>query len=679
MDDNRQAAGLAAEGAEPTAAAQAVRGPSYKAVLRERNFRLLWLGEGISLLGDQFHMIALPWLVLQLTGDGLAVGTVLAVAGIPRALFMPLGGALADRLSARNLMLASNLARLVLVALLAALVLTGAIQVWMLYAFALLFGLASAFFFPAQSAIVPQLVKTEDLQAGNSLIQGTAQRSVLLGPALAGSLIAVLDGAGGRTAADAVGLWGIGVAFAIDAATFLVSAGTLWLMRLSRAKARAITPGEGDLLSSVREGLRTVWGDEALRMFFLVIAGINLLFVGPFMVGVPVLADSRFAEGAVAFGMIVSAYGAGSLGGTLLAGVLPRPSPQHFARRLLLVTSVLGLGLVVLGLASSTLVAAAVGLVMGVSDGYVVILFITWLQVRTPPAMLGRTMSLLMFAGMGLSPLSLALAGVSDQPERHGRLPCRGWRARPAGRARRDKPARAIAPVGKPARARHALRLNGRRRDGLEPILKERAASNNEAALNRTCAIPVAGSLHAQRLTGLGRPLRVLPLGAAHADEVDQSLAYHAVGVVRVAHVADADHRRPRGAFDPVGQGHEVALLLEHVDPAAAQAARDVEQIDTGLAQPGSDALRLLRRDPALDQVVGAEAVEEREARAQAHAYLGDDLERQAKAPFHITPVLVFAMVGVWGCELGKQVAVGAVDLDRVETRFGRAAGRLPK
>ena len=161
---------------------------SPASVLRIRNFRLLWIGEGISLLGDQFYMIALPWLVLSLTGDALAVGTVLAMAGVPRALFMLVGGALTDRFSPRKLMINSNLARMLLTGLLAALVLTNLIQLWMLYISAVLFGLADAFFFPAQTSIVPKLVGKDQLQAGNAMIQGTATLSLWVGPFLAGGL-----------------------------------------------------------------------------------------------------------------------------------------------------------------------------------------------------------------------------------------------------------------------------------------------------------------------------------------------------------------------------------------------------------------------------------------------------------------------------------------------------------
>src|SRR5258708_25635039 len=178
--------------------------------LSVRNFRLLWIGEGISLLGDQFYMIALPWLVLQLTGSALALGGVMALAGIPRALFMLVGGAFVDRFSPRSVMIASNFARLVLVALLSALVLTNNIRIEMLYGFALAFGLADAFFFPGQSAIVPQLLPVDQLQAANTFVQGTAQLSLFLGPVLAGGLIALLGHA--ASADGAPSTQGIGIA-----------------------------------------------------------------------------------------------------------------------------------------------------------------------------------------------------------------------------------------------------------------------------------------------------------------------------------------------------------------------------------------------------------------------------------------------------------------------------------
>ena len=376
---------------------------SPASVLKIRNFRLLWIGEGISLLGDQFFLIALPWLVLSLTGKALAVGTVLATAGIPRALFMLLGGALTDRFTPRRLMINSNVVRMALTALLAGLVLTNLIQLWMLYVFALLFGLADAFFFPAQTSIVPQLVGKEQLQAGNAMIQGTATLSLFVGPVLAGTLISWLDGGATHSAS------GVALAFALDSLSFLGSIGMLSMMKNVNAPSES---GESSVLQSIREGLVFVWNDSTLKIVFALVAGINLLVVGPVFVGVPVIARMRFAEGAAAFGLIMSVFGGGSLLGIVLAGILPRPAPRRLGTVLLMVMSVMGIGLAVIGIAATTLVAALASLAMGTANGYNNVLLITWLQRRIAPDMTGRMMSLFMFAGVGLNPISTALAGA---------------------------------------------------------------------------------------------------------------------------------------------------------------------------------------------------------------------------------------------------------------------------
>jgi MFS family permease len=290
------------------------------------------VGQAISRLGDQFYLIALPWLVLQLTGDPLAICAVLAVASVPRAVFMLVGGALTDRFSSRTLMLCSDILRVLLVALMAGLVLAGAIELWMIYLFALVFGLVDAFFYPALNAMVPHLVKKEQLQAGNAIVQGTGQLALFAGPVVAGLLIAILDGGApsGSAAKSVPDMLGIGVAFGFNAFTFLVSVITLWIMKGDQPKSSQIEADTGESVwSAIRDGLIYVRRDRVLRTFFLVIAAITLLINGPIGIGVPVLAERRFAEGAAAFGIIMSALGGGMLVGTLLAGVLPRPAPSR--------------------------------------------------------------------------------------------------------------------------------------------------------------------------------------------------------------------------------------------------------------------------------------------------------------------------------------------------------------
>jgi predicted MFS family arabinose efflux permease len=374
-------------------------------VLKIRNFRLLWIGEGISLLGDQFYMIALPWLVLLLTGNALAVGTVMAMAGIPRALFMLVGGALTDRFTPRKLMISSNLVRMVLTGLLAALVAMNLIQLWMLYALALFFGLADAFFFPAQSAIVPELVGKDQLQQGNAVIQGTATLSLIVGPILAGAVISWLDGGATHS------ILGIALAFGLDSLSFIASITMLSMMRIENASART-ERAEGGVFASIREGLLYVWNDATLKIVFPIVMGLNILINGPFAVGIPVVARTRFPEGVAAFGLIMSLFGSGALLGIGLAGVLPKPSKKLLGTISLSVISVMGIGLAAIGLAPTMYIAATSALVMGIANGYANIMLITWLQQKVVPEMTGRIMSLVMFAAIGLNPVSTALAGA---------------------------------------------------------------------------------------------------------------------------------------------------------------------------------------------------------------------------------------------------------------------------
>ena len=276
----------------------------------------------------------------------------------------------------------------------------------MVYAYALAFGIADAFFFPAQTAIVPRVVQGDDLPLGNTAVQGTAQASLFVGPALAGAVIALFAGGQGEAGH---GLTGIGLAFAVDAATFLISVVTLALLRAQASAASAAQKAQS-LWQSISEGLAFVWHDSALRVIFGLLLGVNLLIVGPFTVGIPLIAESRL-QGAVAFGVIVSAQGGGSLVGILLAGVLPPPPPRLFGSMLPLLAIVMGVLFSLIALGSTLLGIAALAAGMGLINGYIGLLFITWLQRMTVPALQGRMMSLLVLASIGLVPVSQLVAG----------------------------------------------------------------------------------------------------------------------------------------------------------------------------------------------------------------------------------------------------------------------------
>ena len=207
------------------------------APLAGRDFRLVWAGESISLLGDAFQTVAVSWLVLGLTGSGLALGTILVAAAIPRGIFMLLGGVLADRISPRDLALGSNVLRAVLTTIVAILVLSSRIEIWHLAVVGVVFGTVDAVFLPAIDTLVPRLVPPSRLAAANALMQGTAQLMGTVGPAIAGF---------------AIGLIGVAIAFVIDAASFAVAALALWLVRSGATAVRPTEPDAGPAVATTR-------------------------------------------------------------------------------------------------------------------------------------------------------------------------------------------------------------------------------------------------------------------------------------------------------------------------------------------------------------------------------------------------------------------------------------------
>lgn len=371
-------------------------------VMSLRDFRLLFAGSTTSLLGDQFALIATPWLVLKLTGDPLALGIVLALEGFPRAVFMLLGGAVTDRLSPRMVMLISDFVRVALTGLMVLAIFTGSVQMWMVYAFALGFGLIAGFAVPAATSIVPMLVEEEDLQAGNSIIMGSSQLVQFVGPTIAGILI-------GKFSSSALG---IGLAFGIDTISFSISAVCLWAMCGGRSLASSGEAQKENIWSSIMVGVKYLWNNETLRMLFLILAAVNFLFTGPLLVGIPVLADQYLPEGAVAFGLLMSAFAGGSLLGILLAGALPRPKGQAMSAFLVILLVAFGVALGCFGFIRSTWLDFVMMLLLGAGNGYIAILMFTWMQTNTPKEMLGRMMSMVMLAGNGLIPISQAISGA---------------------------------------------------------------------------------------------------------------------------------------------------------------------------------------------------------------------------------------------------------------------------
>ncbi len=376
-------------------------------IFANHNFRLLFGGSAISMLGDQFTLVALPWLVLKLTGNPAALGLVLATMALPRALFMLIGGAVVDRLSPRKVLIAARAANALFVAVLAGLVLLGDIHMWLVYVIALGIGLSTAFAYPAGSAILPQLVSRDQLQPTNALMMGMRQLSMFIGPALAGVVISI--GAHGAPAHAVQDASGLGLAFSIDAISFAFSLGSLLFIRIHRDFQPK--PAVGGVLSNVASGVRVIWADLPLRAFMLYAAVVSVFVGGPLQVGLPVLADTRMDLGAASLGILMTANGGGMLLGSFLSGIASRYVRGRLGLMVLTIDSLAGVALATLALVHSTIIGAVLLAGTGVLAGIAQIAIVSWIQRRVAPEMMGRAMSVLMFTFMGLGPISAAVAG----------------------------------------------------------------------------------------------------------------------------------------------------------------------------------------------------------------------------------------------------------------------------
>ena len=377
-------------------------------LLRTASFRWLMGGALVSALGDQFTLIALPWLVLVTTGDAATMGLVIALASVPRALFMLLGGAVVDRYSPRTVQLLSKYANVVLLSLLAVLVMFNLATLPVIGALALALGLASAFGIPSATSMLPHVVAPAQLASANGIMMGVRQLTMLAGPLLAALIFVV--GGDGSAAGPHSGAAGLAWAFGLDALSFAVSAWTLRQVTMLPAPPKP--PGApAGMFAAVVEGLATLWRDRPLRALMLYWALCAVVVGGTLQVALPVLASTRL-HGASALGLVMAANGAGTLIGMGLSGTLGKLRVGSLGSTVLLIDGLLGVLMIPMGMVQFTWQAVALMLAAGMLAGVMQVAVFSWIQQRVARAMLGRAMSIFMFIFMGLAPIAAALTGL---------------------------------------------------------------------------------------------------------------------------------------------------------------------------------------------------------------------------------------------------------------------------
>ena len=364
-------------------------------VLRHRDFRLFWLANSASVVGDRVVTVALALFVVELTGSATDLGLVLAAYGVPLIVFLLVGGVVADRLPRHIVVVVTDLLRFALHGLLAVLIVTGEVRIWHVVAIGVLFGTAEAFFRPAATGLLPQTVPEDEIQPANAVTGLFANLAEFAGPALATVLVLGFSPA---------------LAFGLDAATFLVSAALLVRVRPRERGAPAV-PATAAAPASVWADVRAGFGEVRSRawVWATLAAFCVALFVAfaPLFVIGPIVAREQYGELAV-FGWIFSAFGAGTIAGSLI-GLRWRPRyPMRQAMTLILLWPV-AMALYAAGAPLEAVVPAMV--LAGASVALFDVWWLTALAERIPPDKLSRVTSYDWTVSLALVPLGYVLAG----------------------------------------------------------------------------------------------------------------------------------------------------------------------------------------------------------------------------------------------------------------------------
>ena len=363
--------------------------------LHHRDFRLLWTGMTMSLMGDGIFLVALAWQVYELSNVPTALSIVGVAMTVPQILFLLVGGVVSDRFDRRKVMIAADAVRAVSVATLGLLSIGGVLELWHIMIVAAAFGGGSAFFGPAFDAIVPQLVPSADLNQANSLdqfIRPAAAR--MIGPAIGGWLI---------------GAWGgnPGPAFLIDAGTFVVSIACVAFIRARAIDRPSDEPSTA--FQDIKEGFRFVRQRVWLWGTLLAATLAYLIFWGPSEVLLPFIVKNHMHGTASDLGFILALGGVGAMFAAIVMG--NRDMPRRHITFMYGVWTISTLAVAGYGLASFPWQLMVASFVFNALEGAGTIVWATTKGRLVPERLLGRVSSFDWFISIGLVPVSFAVTG----------------------------------------------------------------------------------------------------------------------------------------------------------------------------------------------------------------------------------------------------------------------------
>jgi MFS family permease len=360
--------------------------------LRHRDYRVFLQGQAVSLVGTWLQSVAQAWLVYRLTGSALHLGFVTFCSQIPVFLLSPLGGAVADRTNRLRLLVGTQAVSMALAFTLGTLTLTGAVTVTHVYVLATLLGIANSFDIPARQSFVPSLVPRPDLSNAIALNSSIFNAARIVGPALAGVMIAAV---------------GEGWCFVLNGASFLAVIGVLLRIRTQdRPRSTGRSP-----LADIVEGVRFAAHNGPVRSLLLLTAATSLLTL-PYTTLMPLMADRVLGAGSRGLGLLMASTGLGALTGAML--LASRRTEGGLGRWV--ATGVSGLGVGLIAFAASRILVLSAVLLAGVGLATLVQMASsnTLLQTLTPGHLRGRVMALYSMMFLGMAPFGgLAFGAVA--------------------------------------------------------------------------------------------------------------------------------------------------------------------------------------------------------------------------------------------------------------------------
>lgn len=387
-----------------------VKKEKYLGLLGEKSFLQLWLTYLASSLSVSFFLFITNWYVVDYLQLEAMLGLVFFASSVPRIGFMLIGGAIADRVSKTRIMFISDITKGITLIGVIILLITDSLSIWYLVGLSLIFGILDAFFWPASTSLLPNIVKNDDLTRANSILNMTRQFSFISGPLLASLLL---------------GFGGYVIVFALTSILLLVAGVIDLRIKVSsnneeqeEATVNNEEPAETEklkdqvrsIIRSIKEGLLYVKKSTFLLALMSTSIFLNLFFTGPYMLGMPIFVRNVLEGNEYTYSLITGSLTAGMFAGTFIIGAI---NPKK-KRGLISVLSILSLSILflVLSLSTTLWITLPVVILMGLSTAFANAPLAAVVQHHTPKEYLGRVMSLIAFAAMGLTPISHLLTST---------------------------------------------------------------------------------------------------------------------------------------------------------------------------------------------------------------------------------------------------------------------------